>query len=49
MLALKKKIITQVYVERENFSFTFFDAEDYAASEKMAKNICMYFKLLLYF
>jgi hypothetical protein len=27
----------QVYVELENFSFTFNDAEDYAASEKLQK------------
>jgi hypothetical protein len=30
-------ILEQVYVEMENFSFTFIDAEDYAASEKWQK------------
>jgi hypothetical protein len=37
-----EKIITlylrYVYVESDNFSFTFNDAEDYAASEKWQKN-----------
>ncbi len=41
-----EKLITlykwQVYAELENFSFTFIDAEDYAASEKCKKN-SMYF------
>ncbi len=39
MLARKKssRYIKQVYMELENFSFTFIDAEDYVASEKWQK------------
>jgi hypothetical protein len=39
MLARKNHHATekQVYVELEKFSFTFIDAEDYAASEKWQK------------
>jgi hypothetical protein len=40
MLARKKS-----YVELENFSFTFNDAEDYATSEKWQK-IIIYFQIL---